>query len=251
MVKGSNDNGGRVVNTIVEAFEWLTDPENWSGDGSIPLRIYEHLQMSSQAVLVAALIALPVAMYVGHKRRFEFFAVSVGNIGRALPSFGILGFAFVFTSNWPGTLGFWATFVTLTLLAIPPLLTNTYVGIKGVDPDTIEAAKGMGMTEMEILRKLEVPISIPLIVGGARIAAVQVVATATLGALVAWGGLGRFIIDGKAQGDTAQLLGGAILVAVLAVLTEVAFSVLERIVSPRGLKRRKAAWASGRPGMGA
>jgi osmoprotectant transport system permease protein len=233
------------MDTVTEALKWLVDSENYSGETGIPFRIYEHLQMSIQAVLVAALIALPVGMYVGHKRRFEFLAVSVGNIGRALPSFGILGFAFVFTNNWPGTLGFWATFVTLTLLAIPPLLTNTYVGIKGVDADTIEAARGMGMTEFEILRKLEIPVSIPLIVGGARIAAVQVVATATLGALVAWGGLGRFIIDGKSQGDSAQLLGGAILVALLAVLTEVAFSVLERVVAPKGLKRRRAKWSSG------
>lgn len=233
------------MDTIAEAFKWLTDSANYSGDTGVPFRIYEHLQMSAQAVFLAAVIALPVGMYVGHKRRFEFLAVSVGNFGRALPSFGILGFAFVFTSDWPGTLGFWATFVTLTLLAVPPLLTNTYVGIKGVDPDTIEAAKGMGMTEFEILRKLELPLSIPLMVGGARIAAVQVVATATLGALVAWGGLGRFIIDGKSQGDSAQLLGGAILVALLAVLTEVAFSVLERLVSPKGLRRRRAKWSSG------
>ena len=230
------------MDTIVEAFKWLTDSSNYSGDTSIPFRIYEHLQMSAQAVMLAALLALPVGMYVGHKRRFEFVAISVGNFGRALPSFGILGFAFVFTSNWPGTLGFWATFVTLTLLAIPPLLTNTYVGIKGVDPDTIEAARGMGMTEFEILRKLELPLSVPLIVGGARIAGVQVVATATLGALVAWGGLGRFIIDGKSQGDSAQLLGGAILVALLAVLTEVAFSVLERLVSPKGVRGERARW---------
>lgn len=238
------------MDTIVEAFRWLTDSSNYSGDTGIPFRIYEHLQMSAQAVLLAALLALPVGMYVGHKRRFEFVAISVGNFGRALPSFGILGFAFVFTSNLPGTLGFWATFVTLTLLAIPPLLTNTYVGIKGVDPDTIEAAKGMGMTELEILRKLELPLSVPLIVGGARIAGVQVVATATLGALVAWGGLGRFIIDGKSQGDSAQLLGGAILVALLAVLTEVAFSVLERLVSPKGVRVKRARWESGRPQTG-
>lgn len=235
------------MDTIIDALKWLTDSTNYSGETGIPFRIYEHLQMSSQAVLVAALIALPVGMYVGHRRRFEFLAISVGNIGRALPSFGILGFAFVFTNNLPGTLGFWATFVTLTLLAIPPLLTNTYVGIKGVEPDTIEAAKGMGMTELEILRRLEVPLAVPLIVGGARIAAVQVVATATLGALVAWGGLGRFIIDGKSQGDSAQLLGGAILVALLAILTEVAFTVLERLVSPKGVRRRRARWASGRP----
>ena len=238
------------METIRAAFEWLTDSANYSGDEGIPVRIYEHLQMSSQAVLLAALIALPVGMYIGHKRRFEFLAISVGNLGRALPSFGILGFLFPFTLSLPGEIGFWATFLTLVLLAIPPLLTNTYVGIKGVDRDTIEAARGMGMTEFDVLRRLEIPLATPLIVGGARIAAVQVVATATLGALVAWGGLGRFIIDGKSQGDSAQLLGGAILVALLAILTEVAFGVLERFVSLKGVKRRRARWESGQPGMG-
>lgn len=238
------------METIRAAFEWLTNPANYSGEFGIPFRIYEHLSMSIQAVCLAAAIALPVGMYIGHKRRFEFLAISIGNLGRALPSFGILGFVFPFTLNLPGTLGFWATFVTLTLLAIPPLLTNTYVGIKGVDRDTIEAARGMGMTEFDVLRRLEIPLASPLIVGGARIAAVQVVATATLGALVAWGGLGRFIIDGKAQGDSAQLLGGAILVALLAILTEVAFSLLERVVAPKGTKQRRARWQSGEPRMG-
>ena len=238
------------METIRAALEWLTDSANYSGDTGIPFRIYEHLAMSLQAVALAALIALPVGMYIGHKRRFEFLAVSIGNLGRALPSFGILGFVFPFTLNLPGALGFWATFITLTLLAVPPLLTNTYVGVKGVDRDTIEAARGMGMTEFDVLRRLEIPLATPLIIGGTRIAAVQVVATATLGALVAWGGLGRFIIDGKAQGDSAQLLGGAILVALLAIVTEIAFSVLERVVAPKGSRRRRAQWETSEPGVG-
>jgi osmoprotectant transport system permease protein len=192
------------METLRSALEWLTDSANYSGDQGIPYRIYEHVQMSSQAVAIAALVALPVGMYIGHKRRFEFLAISLGNLGRALPSFGILGF----------------------------------VCIKGVDPDTAEAARGMGMSELDVLRRLELPLATPLMVAGARTAAVQVVATATLGALVSWGGLGRFIVDGKSQGDSAQLLGGAILVALLAIATEVAFSILERLVSPRHMRRR-------------
>ncbi|MDQ4043492.1 MAG: ABC transporter permease, partial [Actinomycetota bacterium] len=160
-------------------------------------------------------------------------AISVGNLGRALPSFGILGISFSLTIGLPGTLGFWATFIALFLLAIPPILTNTYVGIKGVDADTIESARGMGMTERQILLKIELPLGAPLIVAGLRLATVQVVATATLGALVAWGGLGRYIVDGFAAGDDVQLLAGAILVAVVAILTEIAFGFLERSVSPR------------------
>jgi osmoprotectant transport system permease protein len=227
------------MGVLGQAWAWLTDPANYSGEGSIPLRIYEHVQMSSQAVLFAALIAFPIGLYIGHRRRLEFVAINVGNLGRALPSFGILGLVFPFTLAWPGEIGFWATFIALFLLAIPPILTNTYVGIKGADPDVVEAARGMGMTEREVLFRLETPLAVPLIVGGLRIAAVQVVATATLGAIAGWGGLGRFIVDGNSQGDDAQLLGGAILVALLAIVTEVAFALLQRIVTPRQSSRTK------------
>jgi osmoprotectant transport system permease protein len=221
------------VNLLIEAVRWIADPEQWSGPGSIPLRVTEHLQMSSQALLLAALVALPVGIYVGHKRRLEFLAVTVGNLGRAIPSFGILAFAWIFTNSWPGELGFWPTFIALFLLGIPPILTNTYVGIKGVDPDTIEAARGMGMSERDILLRLEIPLSTPLIVVGLRTAAVQIVATATLGAVASWGGLGRFIVDGFAVRDRVQILGGAILVALLAIATEALFSILERVLAPK------------------
>jgi osmoprotectant transport system permease protein len=201
--------------------------------------LYEHLQISSQAVLLATIIALPIGMYIGHRRRLEFIAVNVGNLGRALPSFGILGLVFPFTLTLPGDIGFWATFFALFLLAIPPILTNTYVGVKGVDPDVVEAARGMGMKEREVLLSLETPLAAPLIVAGLRTASVQVVATATLGALAGWGGLGRFIVDGNSQGDDAQLLGGAILVALFAIVTEMLFSLLEQWVSPKHTSRRK------------
>jgi osmoprotectant transport system permease protein len=227
------------MGVLSEAFAWLTDSTNYAGDEGIPARLYEHLQISSQAVLLAGLIALPIGMYIGHRRRLEFLAVNVGNLGRALPSFGILGLVFPFTLTLPGEIGFWATFFALFLLAIPPILTNTYVGIKGVDPDVVEAARGMGMTERELLLRLESPLAAPLIVAGLRTASVQVVATATLGALAGWGGLGRFIVDGNSQGDDAQLLGGAILVALFAIVTEVIFSLLERWISPKHTSRRK------------
>jgi osmoprotectant transport system permease protein len=227
------------MDTFLDGIRWLLDSANYTSDAkvsftdiNIPVRIYEHLQLSFQAVLLAALVALPVGLYIGHKRRFEFLAVSLGNVGRALPSFGILGLVFPFTTNWPGEIGFWATFVALTLLAIPPILTSAYVAVKNVDPDTVEASRAMGHTELHILRTLEIPLGIPLIVAGFRTATVQVLATATLGALAGWGGLGRFIIDGKAQGDTPQLVGGAVLVALLAILTELAFAGLQRLLSP-------------------
>ena len=221
---------------LADVWGWFATASTWTGSGIDPgilVRIYEHMSMSLQAAGLAALLVLPVGMYVGHARRFEFATVTIGNLGRALPSFGILGITFALTISWPGVLGFWATFIALVLLAIPPILTNTYVGIKGVDPDTIESARGMGMSELEILRKIELPLAAPLIVAGLRLATVQVVATATLGAVAAWGGLGRYIVDGFASGSDVDLLGGAVLVAALAILTEIAFALLERVVRPR------------------
>lgn len=196
--------------------------------------------MSLQAAGLAAALMLPLGLYIGHTRRFEFLSISAGNLGRALPSFGILGISFSLTIGLPGTLGFWATFIALFLLAIPPILTNTSVGIRGVDPDAVESARGMGMTEREVMLKVEVPLAAALIVAGLRLATVQVVATATLGALVAWGGLGRYIVDGFAAGDDVQLLAGAILVAVVAILTETGFGALERLVSPRVASKQAA-----------
>jgi osmoprotectant transport system permease protein len=221
------------MGVLGDVIAWLTDPANWSGSFGIPTRIYEHLAMSLQAILLGSAIAIPVGLAIGHSRRFEFLAISVGNIGRALPSFGIVAIVYVATLNWPGNIGFWPTFIALTLLTIPPVMTNTFVGIKGVDDDTLEAARGMGLSGMQSLRRIEIPLAAPLIVAGLRTAAVQVVATATLGAFTGWGGLGRFIVDGFALGDDAQIAGGAVLVATLAVLTEVTMSLVQRMVAPR------------------
>lgn len=232
---------GAFVN---EAIEWFTDPSNWSGSFGIPTRALEHLVMSAVSLGIGAAIALPVGMYIGHARRFEFLVVSVANVGRAIPSFGLL-FLFVL---WLGV-GVGsppalrpAVILALVLLAIPPILTNTYVGVQSVDADTLEAARGMGMSEGHVLSRIEIPLGVPLILAGLRTAAVQVVATATLGAVVAGGGLGRFIIDGFATRNFPQIFGGALLVAALAVLTELAFGLLERGATPRtssGGKRRR------------
>jgi osmoprotectant transport system permease protein len=222
--------GGRVSEEgfFVQVFEWFTDPEQWSGPSGIPVRLVEHLQISGISILIAALVALPAAMYIGHRRRFEFLVVSVANLGRAIPSFGLL-FLFVILLG----IGDEPVLIAMVLLAIPPILTNTYVGIQGVDPDTLEAARGMGMSEIRVLTRIEVPLAAPVIVSGLRTAAVQVVATATLAAVVAGGGLGRFIQDGFASGDRAQIFGGAVLVAVLAIVVDVGFGVFQRAVTPR------------------
>ena len=215
--------------------EWFTDPGNWSGAFGVPNRLLEHLIMSGVSVAIAAAIALPLGMWIGHTRRFERLVVSITNLGRAIPSFGLL-FLFVLAFGiglrYPASLRP-AVIFALVLLAIPPIITNTYVGIQGVDEDTLEAARGMGMRERTVLLRIEVPLAAPLIMAGLRTAAVQVVATASLAAVVAGGGLGRFIIDGFATGDRPQIFGGAVLVAVLAILTEVAFGLVERVASPR------------------
>lgn len=227
-----------------QVVEWFTDPFHWEGPFGVPARVAEHLLISAISVAIAAIIALPIGMYIGHRRKFEFLVVSILNLGRAIPSFGLL-FLFVL---WLGLgLDFPAylrpaIILAMVLLAIPPILTNTYVGIQAVDPDTIEAARGMGFTEWGVLGKLEIPLGAPLIMAGLRTAAVQVVATATLAAVIAGGGLGRFIVDGFATRDFPQIFAGALLVGLLAILVELGFGLLERLLSPRttsqGRKRR-------------
>ncbi len=221
------------MQTLLDGFRWLLSPENWQGTGGIPHRTFEHLSVSLLVIALACAIALPVGLYIGHTRRGEFLAVSIANVGRALPSFGILALVFPFTLRYLPGIAFWPTFIALLLLSIPPLLTNTYVGIQTVEPDIVEAARGTGMSGGQVLLALELPLAAPLIVAGLRTAAVQVVATATLGAVVGGGGLGRFIIDGFATRDNARLLGGAILVALLAIMAELALGALERAATPQ------------------
>lgn len=217
------------MGVLGDAIEWFSDPARWSGDFGIPARLLEHVQLSALSLGAAALIALPLGVYIGHARRFEFVTITAANLGRAIPSFGILALALPVTIELGLGLGFWPAFIALWFLAIPPMLTNAHIAIKGIDPDTVEAARGMGMSEREILSRTELPLGLPLIIGGVRTSAVQVVATATLAALVGWGGLGRFIIDGFAVRNNAQIFGGAALVAGLAVAVDLALGGLERI----------------------
>jgi osmoprotectant transport system permease protein len=245
------------VEAFANAVQWLLDPANYGGPDGVVARVIEHVQVSAQSLVLAFVISAPIGLYIGHRRRFEFVAVTVGNLGRAIPSFGILALFFIWTFDWPGTLGFWAVFFALFFLAIPPILTNTYVGTKGVDRDAIEAARGMGMTERDILVRIEVPLATPLIIAGTRTAAVQVVATATLGAVASWGGLGRYIVDGLATGDRPQIVVGATLVALLAIAAEILFGLLERMLTPRlssshrrlGLRRTRSDAPGAPPGV--
>lgn len=240
------------MNTIRSAFEWFGDPVNWSGTRGIPTRLFEHAQLSLVPVLLALIPALAVGLYIGHRRRFEFISINVANLGRAIPSFAWLALLFPLQLKLGLGLSSWATVVALFFLAIPPILTNTHVGIREVDRELVEAARGMGMSGGQILRRIEVPLAMPFIVAGVRTSLVQVIATATLAALVAGGGLGRFIVDGLALGENGrdQVLAGALLVAGLAIFAEVLFGFIERLVAPKKASRAKKPVRQQGPGPG-
>jgi osmoprotectant transport system permease protein len=220
-----------------EVVTWFTTAEHWRGDFGVPHRLFEHAAMSTAAVVAAVVLALPVGIWLGHRGRGGAVAINLANVGRALPSLAILAlFQQAFgLRGWPG-FGARPAFVALVALAVPPLVTNAYVAMRGVDRDVVEAARGMGMREGELLWRVELPIALPLVLAGVRTAAVQVVATATLAAVTAWGGLGRYIFDGFGQRDNAQILAGAILVGLLALVTELGLSAVQRAVVSDGLR---------------
>jgi osmoprotectant transport system permease protein len=209
---------------------WFANGQHWTGTAGIPNRLLEHVLMSGGATAAAAALALPAGIFLGHYGRGGNLAINVSNVGRAIPSFAVLVIAFEFFG-----LGAKPAFIALWLLAIPPMLTNSYVGVQQVDPEVRDAARGVGMRERKILTAVEIPLALPMIMAGIRTSAVNVVATATLAALVAWGGLGRYIVDGFGQQDPVQIFAGALLVAILAILTELGLATLEQLVAPGGL----------------
>jgi osmoprotectant transport system permease protein len=226
------------MGALGQALRFLTTSANWWGPNGILQRVSQHVQMFGVVMVVACLIGIPLGLVIGHGRRGDFIAVNAAGSGRAIPSFAVLAFVFPFTLRYlPGNIGYWPTLIALIVLGIPPLLTNAFVGVRGVDADTLEAARGMGMGERQVLLGIELPLAAPLILDTMRTVAVQVVATATLGAVVGWGGLGRFIVDGFATENSGEILGGAILVAILAILVDVAFALLARALRPQGVKR--------------
>jgi osmoprotectant transport system permease protein len=223
------------MSTIANVLHWFADPAHWSGPDGIPVRLVQHIQLSAESVAIGALLALPVGIVLGHYGRFGNLAINISNVGRAVPSFGILVIAFQVFG-----LGDLPIVISLAALAIPPMVTNTYVALREVDPDIKEAARGMGYREFAQILRVELPLSVPLIMAGVRTSAVQVVATATLAALIAGGGFGRYVIDGLAQYDYSKLVAGAILVALLALATELALGGVERLLVPRGIRLLRA-----------
>jgi len=215
---------------------WLTDPAHWTGPNGIPQRILEHLIYSGISLLIAMLIAIPLGVVVGHSGRAKW-SVSLANSLRAVPSLGLL-FA---VALWLGpkiasSLAYVIpSVIVLVLLAVPPILSGTYAGIQGVDPAARDAAKGMGMRGSEVLRKVEIPCSLPLMLSGVRSATLQVIATATIAASISLGGLGRYLIDGLSVSDYAEMASGAILVALLALVMDGVLSLVQRTAVSPGL----------------
>jgi len=208
---------------------WFLDPVHWSGSNGVPVRVLEHVVLSALALALGAAVALPAGLAIGHTGRGERVAVAVAGLGRAVPSYALL---ILFVPLFG--LGFASAVPALVLLSIPPILVNAVAGLRDSDAETTEAGRGMGMTEWQVLRDVELPAAMPAILAGLRTSAVQVVATATLAAVVAGGGLGRYIVDGFAVQRYDRLVAGAVLVAALALLTERAFATLQRTFERRG-----------------
>lgn len=218
--------------------DWFRDSANWHGPDGVPVLLGQHLLLTFVSVLIALAVGLPLALWLGHRHRGGLLVINLTNIGRAIPIIALLS---LFSLSVLGTdeLGPFgraglATLVTLALFALPPIVTGAYTAMIEVDADVLEAARGMGMGEVAVLSRVELPLAAPLIVSGIRLAVVQVWATATIAALVSGPGLGNIITYGYANNQTAIVVSGSLIVAVSALLLEVTFLGLQKVVDPRG-----------------
>jgi osmoprotectant transport system permease protein len=218
------------MNYLLEAFAWILDPSHYGGENGIDTRIVEHLLISFGVVLVAALIAIPLGYAIGHTGRGRAAAIGLSGGIRALPTLGLL----ILIALGVG-IGLTAPFIALVVLAIPSILAGAYSGFEAVDRRTIDAARSVGMTEWQIVGRVEVPLGLPLLIGGLRLATLQVIATATLADYVGGGGLGHFLFLGLKTNDYPQVLAGSIVVILLAIVSELLFSVIQRLVVPAGV----------------
>lgn len=230
---------------LSDLWSFLTDGAQWRGEEGIPTLFLQHLQLTLVSVLVAALIAVPIGVLVGHVRRGGTVAINAANVGRALPAFALLILAaqIVGVGKPEGLLRVVQStpaFLAMVALAIPPMLANAYVGVSGVDDDVRQAARGMGMSGWQVLRRAELPLAMPLVWAGIRTATVAVVATATLAAYVDSGGFGRYIVDGFRTGDDVKVFAGGLLVALLAVGLETVLAALQRATTSPGLRRQRS-----------
>jgi osmoprotectant transport system permease protein len=225
------------VSFFLDAFAFIVDPTNWPGDTGIGARLAQHLAITGLSLLGAAIVAVPLGLFIGHTGRGRALVIGLTGAARALPTFGVLT-AFVLLGLSLGYgLSLTPIIAVLVILAIPPLLAGAYAGVEAVDRETVDAARAQGMTEWQILSRVELPLALPLLLGGLRSATLQVVATATIAAYYAGGALGRFLIEGLRTQDYLRALIGAILVAALALALDGALAALQRLVVPRGVSR--------------
>lgn len=207
-----------------EALSWLGSSSRWHGEDGVPHRFLQHVGYTSLTILIAIVVAVPLGLWIGHTGRLRGLAIATTGALRALPTLGLLTLVVI----WRG-IGLTPPILALVVLAVPPLLAGAYAGVESVDRRTVDAARGMGMTEWQVLTRVEVPLGLPLLLGGLRSAVLQVVATATIAAYVGLGGLGRYIIDGMAVQDYPQTLAGSLLVVALALALDGAFALLQRL----------------------
>jgi osmoprotectant transport system permease protein len=229
---GAPDKSGfaDAISLILHERESISGGVCIGGPGEFGHLTLLHLRTSVIAIAIAALIAMPIGLYLGHIRKGEFLAISVSNIGRAVPSLALLAFFVAFLG-----VGLLNAASVLTLLAIPPILTNTYVGVRQVDPDTVAASRGVGLTESQIIRQVELPLALPTILAGVRTSAVAVVATATITPLANVQSLGTPILEPQTYGDSGQL-AAAVAVALITLVVDVGIGTLGRLMTPTGLK---------------
>ena len=227
------------MTVLGDAFAYLTDAASWQGDNGMLVLLLQQLLLSVTALLMAMVVGLPLALWLGHLGRGGFLAINISNIGRAVPTFALL--ALLVTADWPGTdsLGPYgraglATLLALTLFALPPIITNAYVAIREVPEDVKQAALGMGMTRRQRFFRAELPLALPLVVSGIRLALVQVWATATIAALVAGPGLGRVITDGFYRTNYGKGIAGAVVVAAVALVLEGLSALAQRAATTPG-----------------
>ncbi|MCD6638585.1 MAG: ABC transporter permease [Nocardioides sp.] len=225
------------MSVVADTWRYLTDPAHWTGDGGMLDLLGEQLLLSVTALALALVVGLPVALWLGHLGRGGFLAINISNVGRAVPTFALL--ALLVVADWPGTASFGpygraglATLVALALFALPPIITNSYVAVREVPAELKEAARGMGMTRWQRFRRVELPLALPLVASGVRLALVQVWATATIAAMVAGPGLGRVITDGFYRSNYAKGIAGALVVAAVALALEGLASLGQRAVTP-------------------
>jgi osmoprotectant transport system permease protein len=240
-----------MIEFLGEVAAWFGDPATWSGRDGIPVRLSEHLWISGVSLAAAMGTGLPLGLAIGHTGKGARAVVAIANIGRAVPSLGLMGLSFILLLPFGLGVGPLPTIIALTALGIPPIVVNAYVGLREVDRELVEAASGMGMREREVLRRVEIPIALPVILAGVRTSAVQIVATATLAAAIGGGTLGQIIYIGFNVGDQVRIFGAALVVAALSIGTEIAFGALQRAATSPGLRDRARMPAAAAPAGGA